>query len=150
MLKTAVKPKWIAALVFALAVAAVLVLLSQWQLSRSLEKDVAPPSVTEKVQPFLETIDPGEPMLGNIENPVTGERVRWLQSTPDLLRAEWRITAGGHALDLHRHPHSEERIEVLAGVLGLELHGEPVTLHPGDTVTIPAGSSSGRPFNDAT
>ncbi len=67
MLKTAVKPKWIAALVFALAVAAVLVLLSQWQLSRSLEKDVAPPSVTEKVQPLLGTIDPGEPMLGNIE-----------------------------------------------------------------------------------
>ncbi|AIY01632.1 hypothetical protein ART_2033 [Arthrobacter sp. PAMC 25486] len=67
MLKTAVKPKWIAALVFALAVAAVLVLLSQWQLSRSLEKDVAPPSVTEKVQPLLDTMDPGEAMMGNVE-----------------------------------------------------------------------------------
>ncbi len=67
MLKTAVKPKWIAALVFALAVAAVLVLLSQWQLSRSLEKDVAPPSVTEKVQPLLDTLRPGEPMLGKAE-----------------------------------------------------------------------------------
>lgn len=70
MLKTAVKPKWIAALVFALAVAAVLVLLSQWQLSRSLEKDVAPPSVTEKVQPLLDTIQPGEPLLGNAEGQI--------------------------------------------------------------------------------
>lgn len=52
---------------FALAVAAVLVLLSQWQLSRSLEKDVAPPSVTEKVQPLLNTLKPGEPMLGSVE-----------------------------------------------------------------------------------
>lgn len=67
MLKTAVKPKWIAALVFALAVCAVLVLLSQWQFSRSLQKDVAPPSVTEKVQPLLGTMKPGEPMMGDIE-----------------------------------------------------------------------------------
>ncbi|MFQ4150054.1 SURF1 family protein [Arthrobacter sp. LAPM80] len=61
------KPKWIAALVFALAVCAVLVLLSQWQFSRSLQRDVAPPSVTEKVQPLLETIEPGKPMLGDTE-----------------------------------------------------------------------------------
>lgn len=67
MLKTAVKPKWIAALVFALAVSAVLVLLSQWQFSRSLEKDVAPPTVTEKVQPLLNIMVPGEPMTGDIE-----------------------------------------------------------------------------------
>ncbi|SEF02477.1 Cytochrome oxidase assembly protein ShyY1 [Arthrobacter alpinus] len=67
MLKTAVKPKWIAALVFALAVSAVLVLLSQWQFSRSLEKDVAPPSVTEKVQPLLDTLQPGHLMTGDIE-----------------------------------------------------------------------------------
>lgn len=67
VLKTAVKPKWIAALVFALAVAAVFVLLSQWQFSRSTQKDVAPPSVTEKVQPLLETLQPGQPMLGTEE-----------------------------------------------------------------------------------
>lgn len=52
---------------FALAVAAVLVLLSQWQFSRSLEKDVAPPSVTEKVQPLSQTMVPGKLMTGNIE-----------------------------------------------------------------------------------
>lgn len=74
MLKTAIKPKWIAALVFTLAVAAVLVLLSQWQFSRSLQKDVAPPSVTEQVQPLLDTIAPGEPMMGDVEGQlVTGK-----------------------------------------------------------------------------
>lgn len=61
------RPKWIAALVFALAVSAVFVLLSQWQFSRSTQKDVAPPSVTEKVQPLLETLQPGQPMLGTEE-----------------------------------------------------------------------------------
>lgn len=52
---------------FALAAAAVLVLLSQWQFNTSLQKDVAPPSVTEKIQPLLDTMEPGEAMLGNIE-----------------------------------------------------------------------------------
>lgn len=51
----------------ALIVAAVFVLLSQWQFSRSLEKDVAPPSVTEKVRPLLETFEPGQPLLGKNE-----------------------------------------------------------------------------------
>lgn len=67
VLKTAVKPKWIAALVFALAVAAVFVLLSQWQFSRSMEKDVTPPTVTEKVAPLLTTLQPGQPLLGSAE-----------------------------------------------------------------------------------
>ncbi|PYI37835.1 hypothetical protein CVS30_13610 [Arthrobacter psychrolactophilus] len=70
MLKTAIKPKWIAALVFALAVSVILVLLSHWQLSRSLEKDVAPPSVTEKVQPLLNTMTPGHLMTGDREGQV--------------------------------------------------------------------------------
>ncbi|MDO5753889.1 SURF1 family protein [Arthrobacter sp.] len=70
MLKTAVKPKWIAALVFALVVASVFVILSQWQFSRSLEKDVAPPEVTEKVQPLLDALKPGEPMMGDVEGQI--------------------------------------------------------------------------------
>ncbi|MDQ0277539.1 cytochrome oxidase assembly protein ShyY1 [Arthrobacter silviterrae] len=67
MLKTALKPKWIAALVFALAVAAVFVLLSQWQFNRSLQTNVPPPSVTEKVAPLLDTLQPGQPLLSNAE-----------------------------------------------------------------------------------
>ena len=67
MLKTARKPKWIAALVFALIVAAAFALLGQWQFSRSLEKDVAPPSVTEEIRPLVDVIAPGQTMLGTME-----------------------------------------------------------------------------------
>lgn len=67
MLKTALKPKWIAALVFALIVAAAFALLGQWQFSRSLQKDVAPPSATEQVTPLLEVLAPGQTMLGSME-----------------------------------------------------------------------------------
>lgn len=74
MLKTALKPKWIAALLAALAVSVILVLLSQWQFSRSVQEDVAPPSVTEKVKPLLDTLAPGEPMLGSAEGQIVTAR----------------------------------------------------------------------------
>ena len=86
-------------------------------------------------------------MLETIENPVTGERVRWLQSSPGLLRAEWRIAPGSHSMERHRHPRGDERVAVLAGVLGLELDGRTLTLHPGDAVTIPAGTAH-RIYNE--
>ncbi|MDJ0315301.1 SURF1 family protein [Arthrobacter sp. H35-D1] len=101
MLKTAVKPKWIAALVFALAVAAVFVLLSQWQFSRSLEKDVAPPEVTSKVQPLLETLEPGQPLLGDAEGQIVTAQGRFDQSKQVLVPSRlqdgnvgyWVVTA---------------------------------------------------------
>lgn len=62
MLKTALKLRWIAALVLALAISGVFVLLSQWQFSRSLETDVTPPAVTESVKPLTATLKPGVPL----------------------------------------------------------------------------------------
>jgi cytochrome oxidase assembly protein ShyY1 len=67
VLKTALKPKWIAALVLALAISGVFVLLSQWQFSRSVADDAPPPTVTEKVKPLLDTFAPGQPLLGEDE-----------------------------------------------------------------------------------
>jgi cytochrome oxidase assembly protein ShyY1 len=60
VLRTALKPQWIAALVGALLVSWVFVLLSQWQFSRSVSE--APPAVrtTEEVRPLTEVIRPGE------------------------------------------------------------------------------------------
>lgn len=59
MLRTALKPRWILALIGALAVSGVFVLLSQWQFSRSTSD--APPVVTttETPQPLTQTIQPG-------------------------------------------------------------------------------------------
>ncbi|GAB3529669.1 SURF1 family protein [Arthrobacter monumenti] len=63
MLKTALKPRWIAALFLALVLSTVFVLLSQWQFSSA--QDVAPPrpSSTEQVKPLTEVFEPGTPML---------------------------------------------------------------------------------------
>lgn len=59
MLRTALKPKWIAALVGALLVSWVFVALSQWQFSRSVSE--APPAVstTEETRPLTGVLDPG-------------------------------------------------------------------------------------------
>ncbi|NUP74685.1 MAG: SURF1 family protein [Sinomonas sp.] len=59
MLRTALKLRWILALIGALAVSGVFVLLSQWQFSRSTSD--APPVVTtsETPQPLTKTLEPG-------------------------------------------------------------------------------------------
>lgn len=64
MLKTALQLRWIAALLFALAISTVFVLLSQWQFSTA-ESDL-PPSTdrTEEVRPLTEVFTPGEEMFG--------------------------------------------------------------------------------------
>ncbi|MCG2621733.1 SURF1 family protein [Arthrobacter sp. I2-34] len=63
MLKTALKPRWIAALVLALAVSWVFVLLSQWQFSASQSEAPPPPSATETVHPLTAVFKPGTPMM---------------------------------------------------------------------------------------
>ncbi|EMY35454.1 hypothetical protein D477_004027 [Arthrobacter crystallopoietes BAB-32] len=64
-MKTALKPRWIAALVLALAIATVFVLLSQWQFSASRSEAPPPPSQTETVRPLTESFQPGTPMAAS-------------------------------------------------------------------------------------
>ncbi len=63
MLKTALKPRWIAALVLALALSTVFVLLSQWQFSSSQSEPPPPPGETETVKPLTDVFEPGVPMM---------------------------------------------------------------------------------------
>jgi cytochrome oxidase assembly protein ShyY1 len=58
--KTALKPRWIAGFVFAIAVSGVFVLLSQWQFGRSTQPEVPTTPATEQVQPLTEILQPGE------------------------------------------------------------------------------------------
>ena len=60
MWKTALKPRWIAGFVFAIAVSGVFVLLIQWQFGRSTSPEVPTNPATEQVQPLTETLQPGE------------------------------------------------------------------------------------------
>ena len=60
MWKTALKPRWIAGFIFAIAVSGVFVLLSQWQFGRSRQPEQPVNPATEQVQPLTETLQPGE------------------------------------------------------------------------------------------
>lgn len=79
-----------------------------------------------------------------LENPVTGERVKWLvtgeESGGELVRAEvWARPGGGHG-ERHVHPFSEERVELLAGRMELHVGRESRVLVKGDRAAIPAGA----------
>lgn len=58
MLRLALQPKWILGLVLALGFAASFVLLSQWQLSRSVEQATVAERETERVLPLEEVAQP--------------------------------------------------------------------------------------------
>ncbi|HEV2769217.1 MAG TPA: cupin domain-containing protein [Solirubrobacteraceae bacterium] len=78
-----------------------------------------------------------------IENPVSGERCRWLltaeQTDGRLTRAELTVRPGGGVALEHVHPRSEERFELLEGELTLEVDGGRTVLHAGERATVPAG-----------
>ncbi len=62
MLRIALRPRWIAALVLALAVAAGFALLSQWQLSRSVATGMVVERPTETVLPLAQVATPQKPL----------------------------------------------------------------------------------------
>jgi cytochrome oxidase assembly protein ShyY1 len=72
--KTALKPQWIAGLVFAIAVSGVFVLLSQWQFGRSTQSEVPVNPATETVQALTVTLQPGDFFHGSVaDQMVTAE-----------------------------------------------------------------------------
>lgn len=78
MLKTALKPQWILALIGALLVATGFVLLSQWQFSRSQEAPPPPPSTTEKAVPLTKHFTPGTVMFASTADQVVRASGRFL------------------------------------------------------------------------
>jgi cytochrome oxidase assembly protein ShyY1 len=64
--KTALKPRWIAGFIFAIALSGVFVLLSQWQFGRSTQPEVPVNPATEEVQPLTSTLQPGEFFHGSV------------------------------------------------------------------------------------
>ena len=66
MWKTALKPRWIAGFIFAIALSGVFVLLSQWQFGRSTRPEVPVNPTTEQVQPLTATLQPGEFFHGSV------------------------------------------------------------------------------------
>ncbi|WP_066293051.1 SURF1 family protein [Arthrobacter sp. B6] len=66
MWKTALKPRWIAGLVFAIAVSGVFVLLSQWQFGRSTQPEIPANPATETAQSLTSTLQPGDFFHGSV------------------------------------------------------------------------------------
>jgi mannose-6-phosphate isomerase-like protein (cupin superfamily) len=79
------------------------------------------------------------------ENPLAGERFHWLLTEADtdgrLVRAEVAIRPRSGVLLRHIHPSSEERFEVLAGRMLVEIDGEQTLLVAGVAAVVPAGAT---------
>lgn len=79
-------------------------------------------------------------MAGELRNPSTGQTIRFLEESPELLVMESSYAAGSPPAPPHLHPSQEERFTVLSGAVEMKLNGEPRTLREGDDVVIPAGT----------
>jgi mannose-6-phosphate isomerase-like protein (cupin superfamily) len=79
-----------------------------------------------------------------ISNPVSGERITFLQTAQDtdgeLLEFELELTPDGHVPGAHVHPAQEERFHVLSGRMKFRRGWRRVVAEAGDTVIVPAGT----------
>ena len=78
-----------------------------------------------------------------IHNPVSGERITFLQTSHDTggekLEIELELAPDGHVPGAHVHPEQEERFHVLEGEMKFRLGMRKIVAGPGETVVVPAG-----------
>jgi quercetin dioxygenase-like cupin family protein len=79
-----------------------------------------------------------------IENPVTGERIVFHQTSRETngeaVVFETFVKPDGFVAAGHVHPKQQERFEIVSGTLGLKVGGEEIVASPGETLTVPAGT----------
>jgi len=80
-----------------------------------------------------------------IENPVTGERLRFLETSRETggeyVLVECTVQPNGFVAAAHVHPYQSERFEIEAGTIAFKVDGKEVVARPGESVFVPAGSS---------
>jgi mannose-6-phosphate isomerase-like protein (cupin superfamily) len=78
-----------------------------------------------------------------IENPVSGERITFLQTARDTggekLEIELELSPDGHVPGAHVHPEQEERFHILEGTMKFRMGMRKIVAGPGETVVVPAG-----------
>lgn len=78
-----------------------------------------------------------------LENPVTGERLRFHASARDTngeyVLVEATVQPGGIVAAAHVHPYQTERFEVLSGTLGMRLGRKKLQAEAGDVVLVDPG-----------
>ncbi len=81
----------------------------------------------------------------SIENPVTGERIVFRQTSRDTggeaVVIETYVEPSGFVAAAHVHPAQEERFQVLRGSVGFRVGRRKLTAGPGDRITVPAGAA---------
>jgi len=79
-----------------------------------------------------------------IENPVTGERLRFLKTSRDTngeaVVVEVTVQPDGFVAAAHVHPHQSEHFEILEGTVGFRLGREKVELGAGESVLVEPGT----------
>jgi mannose-6-phosphate isomerase-like protein (cupin superfamily) len=80
-----------------------------------------------------------------IENPVTGERLLFLETSRETggeyVLVECTVQANGFVAAAHVHPYQSERFEIESGTIAFKVDGKEIVAGPGETVVVPAGSS---------
>src|SRR5262245_66207567 len=75
-----------------------------------------------------------------ISNPVTGEVIRVLESTPELFRMEFVLLPRGAVAGAHQHP-VQQTIIAQDGTLHATVEGQKHVLQPGQAVVIEPGQT---------
>jgi quercetin dioxygenase-like cupin family protein len=75
-----------------------------------------------------------------LRNPFTGQTIRFLEESDELLLMETSYEAGGAPAPAHLHPAQNERFEVLSGAVSAGVDGAKRTLREGDVLEVPAGT----------
>jgi quercetin dioxygenase-like cupin family protein len=78
-----------------------------------------------------------------IENPVSGEKITFLQTARDTggekLEIELELSPDGHVPGAHVHPEQTETFHVLEGTMEFRMGLRRIVATAGDTVVVPAG-----------
>src|SRR5437763_10976599 len=80
----------------------------------------------------------------SIENPVTGERLVFRQTSRETggeaVVIETYVKPNGFVAAAHVHPSQEERFQVLRGSVGFKIGRKKIVAGPGQRLTVPAGT----------
>lgn len=74
-----------------------------------------------------------------LRNPVTGQRIRFLEISQEALVVESSYEPGAPPAPAHHHPTQHERITVLSGAVRCTVAGQERTLAKGESIDIAAG-----------
>src|SRR5688572_30563226 len=75
-----------------------------------------------------------------LENPVTGESMRVLESTAQIFKVQYSLRPHGEIAGEHFHPHQEQQISALSGEMHMRIEGEHRIVRAGETATIPVAA----------